>query len=193
VRNYEREASVTELLQRWSDGDQSAFEHVVRRLYADLHRLARNQMRREDAGHTLQPTALVNEVCLRLLRQDAASWESREQFLALAARLMRRVLVDHARQRHSAKRGSGASPLPLEEADDISVERRAELVALDDALSELSAVSPDRARIIELRYFCGFTIEEIAAVLNVSPATVSRGWRSARAWLRKEVQGRIGL
>jgi RNA polymerase sigma factor (TIGR02999 family) len=193
VSNDEREASVTELLQRWSDGDQAAFEHVVRRLYADLHRLARNQMRREHAGHTLQPTALVNEICLRLLRHDAASWDSREQFLAVAARLMRRVLVDHARQRNSAKRGGGAHPLPLEEADNTSLPRRADLVALDEALSELSAVSPDRARIIELRYFCGLTIEEIAAVLDVSTATVSRGWRSARAWLRKEVQGRSSL
>jgi RNA polymerase sigma factor (TIGR02999 family) len=162
-------------------------------LYADLHRLARNQMRREHPGHTLQPTALVNEVCLRLLRQDGATWESRQQFLAVAARLMRRVLVDYARQRHSAKRGNGALLLPLEEAGDISLVRRADIVALDEALSELSAVSPDRARIIELRYFCGLTIEEIAAVLDVSTATVSRGWRSARAWLRKEVQGRIGL
>jgi RNA polymerase sigma factor (TIGR02999 family) len=190
VSNHEREVSVTVLLQRWSDGDESAFEYVVGRLYADLRRIARSQMRREDAGHTLQPTALVNEVCLRFLRQDDASWESREQFLAVAARLMRRVLVDHARRRHSAKRGSGALPVPLENLGDIPLDRPAELVALDEALSELFVVSPDRARIIELRYFGGLTIEEIAAVLHVSTATVSRSWRSARAWLHKEVQAR---
>ena len=191
MTNHERETSVTELLQRWSDGDEAAFDRVVVRVYADLRRLARNQMRREGAGHTLQPTALVNEAVLRLLRQEDACWESREQFLAVAARLMRRVLVDYARQRHSAKRGSGASPLPLEDAGDIALDRPAELVALDEALSELSTISPDRARIIELRYFGGFTIEEIADVLDISTATVSRGWRSARAWLRKEVQARI--
>ncbi len=186
----EREASVTELLQRWSDGDKSAFECVVGLLYADLRRLARNQMRRESAGHTLQPTALVNEVCLRFLQQRGGSWRNRQQFLAVAARMMRRVLVDHARQRHSAKRGSGAPVLPLDDAE-IALDRPAHLVALDDALVELSAVSPDHARIIELRYFGGLTIEEIAAVLDVSTATVSRGWRSARAWLHKEVQERI--
>lgn len=193
MNDREREASVTTLLQRWCDGDQSAFEDVVRRLYADLRRIARNQMRREGAGHTLQPTALVNEACLRFLRQEEACWENRQQFLAVAARLMRRVLVDYARQRHSAKRGSGAPLLPLEEADDIPLDRPAELVALDEALSELSVISPERARIIELRYFGGLTIEEIADVLDISTATVSRGWRSARAWLRKEVQARIGL
>jgi RNA polymerase sigma factor (TIGR02999 family) len=193
VSKDEREVSVTVLLKRWSDGDQSAFEGVVARLYADLRRIARNQMRREYAGHTLQPTALVHEVCLRLLRQEGASWQSREQFLAVTARLMRRILVDHARQRHSAKRGSGAPVVPLEEAGEIPRERAAELVALDEALSELSAVSPDHARIIELRYFGGLTIPEIAAVLNVSPATVSRGWRSARAWLHKEVVERIAV
>jgi RNA polymerase sigma factor (TIGR02999 family) len=191
VSDEEREASVTELLHRWSDGDESAFEYVVGQLYADLRRIARNQMRREDAGHTLQPTALVNEVCLRFLRQDEASWENREQFLAVAARLMRRVLVDHARRRHSAKRGSGAPLVSLDEAGEIPLHRPGELIALDEALSELSTVSPERARIIELRYFGGLTIEEIAAVLNVSPATVSRSWRSARAWLHKEVQARV--
>jgi RNA polymerase sigma factor (TIGR02999 family) len=150
-------------------------------------------MRREDAGHTLQPTALVNELCLRLLQQDDASWQNRQQFLAVAARLMRRVLVDHARQRDSAKRGSGVSRLPLEDAGDIRLERPAELVALDEALSDLFVVSPERARIVELRYFGGLTIEEIAAVLNVSTATVSRNWRSARAWLHKEVKARINV
>ena len=191
MRNQEREASVTELLHRWSDGDESAFDSVVGQLYAELRRLARNQMRREDAGHTLQPTALVNEVCLRLLQQDDASWRNRQQFLAIAARLMRRILVDHARQRHSAKRGSGVSAVPLDDIGDIPLDRPAELVALDEALSELFVLSPERARIVELRYFGGLTINEIASVLNVSTATVSRGWRSARAWLHKEVQARI--
>lgn len=190
--SYQERDSVTAWLQRWSAGDETAFEAVITRLYADLRRIAKSQMRREDAGHTLQPTALVHEVCLRFLRQDETSWESREHFLAVAAHLMRRVLVDHARQQHSAKRGSGVSPLPLDEAGDVPLDRPAELVALDEALTELSAVSPDRARIIELRYFGGLTIEEIAAVLNVSPATVSRSWRSARAWLHKEMQARIG-
>lgn len=184
---------VTEMLQRWSQGDQSAFEGVVTRLYADLRRIARSQMRREEAGHTLQPTALVNEVCLRLIQQEGASWQNREQFLAVAARLMRRVLVDYARQRLSAKRGGGRSCLPLQEAGEIRLDRPAELVALDEAVSALSAVSPERARIVELRYFGGLTIEEIAGVLDVSPATVSRGWRSARAWLHKEVQERLEI
>ena len=193
MSSHERQACVTELLHRWSDGDEAAFDHVVGQLYAELRRIARNLMRREDAGHTLQPTALVNELCLRLLQQDDASWQNRQQFLAVAARLMRRVLVDHARQRDSAKRGSGVSRLPLEDAGDIRLERPAELVALDEALSDLSAVSPERARIVELRYFGGLTIEEIAAALNVSTATVSRNWRSARAWLHKEVKARINV
>jgi RNA polymerase sigma factor (TIGR02999 family) len=191
MSNQGRDASVTEWLHRWSDGDEAAFEYVVGQLYADLRRIARNLMRREDGGHTLQPTALVNELCLRLLQQDDASWQNRQQFLAVAARLMRRVLVDHARQRHSAKRGGGVSRLPLEDAADIRLERPAELVALDEALSDLFTVSPERARIIELRYFGGLTVEEIAAVLSVSTATVSRNWRSARAWLYKEVHARI--
>jgi RNA polymerase sigma factor (TIGR02999 family) len=181
------------LLRRWSDGDESAFDGVIGRLYADLRRIAKIQMRREDPAHTLQPTALVHEVCLRLLRQSGAAWQNRQQFLAVAARLMRRVLVDHARQRDSAKRGSGAPAVPLEEAGDILLDRPAELLALDEALSELFAISPDRARVVELRYFGGLTIDEIADVLNISPATVSRRWRSARAWLHKELQGRAGV
>jgi RNA polymerase sigma factor (TIGR02999 family) len=193
VSSYQREVAVTVLLQRWSDGDEAAFDDVVRRLYSDLRRIAANQMRRESRGHTLQPTALVNEACLRLLRQEDASWDNRQQFFALAARLMRRVLVDHARQRLSAKRGGGAFVVPLDDAGDIPLHRPAQLLALDEALAELFAVSPDRARIIELRYFGGLTLDEIAATLNVSRATVSRGWRSARAWLHKEVQGHIGV
>ena len=193
MSKHGREGSVTELLRRWSDGDASAFDEVIGRLYADLRRIAGNQMRREHAGHTLQPTALVNEACLRFLRQNDASWQSREHFLAFAAGLMRRILVDHARQRLSVKRGSGAPCLPLEDASDIPLDRPADLVALDEALSELSIASPDHARIIELRYFGGLTIDEIAAVLDVSTATVSRGWRSARAWLHQEVQRRTAV
>ena len=191
MRSRERRESVTELLHRWSDGDQAAFADVVSRLYADLWRLARSQMRREEAGHTLQPTALVNEVCLRLIQQEGASWENQEQFLAVSARLMRRVLVDYARQRLAAKRGGGHRWLPLEDAGEIPLNRPAELVALDEALSQLFAISPERARIVELRYFGGLTLEEVAGLLDVSPATVSRGWRSARAWLHKEIQGRL--
>ena len=183
--------SVTELLQRWSNGDESAFDAVVGRLYSDLRRIARNQMRREEAGHTLQPTALVHEAWVRLLRQEDASWESREQFLAVAARVMRRVLVDHARRRQSAKRGGGDAGVPLEEVSDVLPEPPAELLALDEALSDLSALSPERARIVELRYFGGLTIDEIARVLDVSPATVSRSWRSARAWLHHAVRERL--
>jgi RNA polymerase sigma-70 factor (ECF subfamily) len=185
--------SVTELLQRWSNGDVSAFDAIVGRLYSDLRRIARNQMRREETGHTLQPTALVHEAWVRLVRQEDASWESREQFLAVAARVMRRVLVDHARQRQSAKRGSGDAAVPLEHAGDVLLQRPAELVALDEALSDLFALSPERARIVELRYFGGLTIDEIAVILNVSPATVSRGWRSARAWLHNDVRERLRL
>ena len=184
----ERHQSITDLLQQWSNGDRAAFDQVISRLYADLRRLARHQMRREGAAHTLQPTALVNEVCLRLLQQQDASWENRQQFLGVAAHLMRRVLVDYARQRHSAKRGSGQQRLSLEDLGEIPMDRPAALVALDDALSALSAISPERAHIVELRYFGGLTIEETADVLGISPASVSRGWRSARAWLYKELQ-----
>lgn len=160
----------------------------MRLVYAELRRQAQLALRREDAGHTLQPTALVHEAWLRLGNQQGVHWESRTQFFALAARMMRRVLVDHARTRQALKRAGGAMQVSLgdvvQEGSPIDV---VDMIALDDALTRLAALDPQKARLVDLRYFAGLSIPEAAAVLGVSPATIGREWVVARMWLRREL------
>ena|SRR5438128_10145949 len=176
---------VTQLLLDWSNGDQSALDHLMPLVYEELHRLAHHYMRREPAGHTLQTSALVNEAYLRLIRQRDVQWQNRAQFFAIAARLMRRILVDHARTQKYAKRGGGALKVSLDQAAVVSQERAAELVALDDALQSLALIDPRRSNVVELRYFGGLSVEETAEVLRISPKTVRRDWNMAKAWLHR--------
>ncbi|GLC24904.1 sigma-70 family RNA polymerase sigma factor [Roseisolibacter agri] len=186
--------SVTERLLAWGAGDASAFDALLPTVYAELRRQARRALRRESVGNTLEPTALVHEAYLRLAGQERGQWRSREQFFGIAAQLMRRILVDHARARHAAKRG-GAQRVCVTLADgDASggpdaEEPRVDLLALHDALSRLAAFDARQAHVVELRYFGGLTIDETAAALGLSPATVKREWAVARAWLRRELAG----
>ncbi len=185
--------AVTELLRAWGAGDAHACDALVPLVYAELRRQARLALRREGTGHTLQPTALVHEAWLRLGGQHDGRWESRTQFFAIAAEMMRRVLVDHARQRRALKRGGGAVQVTLGEADNaVAVPAGTsidvlDLLALNDALARLAVLDPQKARLVDLRYFAGLSIPEAAAVLGVSPATVGREWAVARMWLRREL------
>ena len=180
---------VTTLLVRWSRGDASALDALIGLIYDDCRQIAARQMRGERPGHTLDPTALVHELYLRLVDQTRANWENRAQFFAVAARLMRRILVDHARARHRAKRGRSVTFVSLaaagEEPDDARV---GDVIAVDEALERLSEIDQDQVRIIELRFFAGLTVEETAHVLRRSPRTVKREWRLAKAWLFRELQ-----
>lgn len=178
---------VTQLLVAWSNGDQEALEKLIPMVYDELRRLARRYMNREHAGHTLQTTALVNEAYLRLIEQKDVKWQNRAHFFAISAQLMRRILVSMARARHADKRGGEAPRVSLDEALVISDERAAELVALDDAMKELASLDPRRCQVVELRYFGGLSVEETAEVLKVSPDTVMREWKRAKAWLYSEL------
>jgi len=180
---------VTELLVAWRRGDESAAERLIPLVYDDLRARAAGALRRERRAHTLTPTALVHEAYLRLVEGRPPEVEGRKHFLAIAARVMRRVLVDHARARNAAKRNQGKEALSLDEALTLGDGRGPALVRLDDALSALASFDPDKARLVELRYFAGLTIEETADVLDTSPATVKREWALARAWLHREVKG----
>jgi RNA polymerase sigma-70 factor, ECF subfamily len=180
-------AHVTELLVAWRAGDQSALEQLMPLVHAELRRLARRQMSRERNGHTLQTTALVNEAYMRLVDLSRVHWQDRGHFFAMAARLMRRILVDHARSRRFQKRGSGVCPVPLDEAFGVASERGTDLVALDDALEQLAAVDPRKAQVIEMRFFGGLSVVETAEALSVSPETVMRDWRLAKLWLLREL------
>jgi RNA polymerase sigma factor (TIGR02999 family) len=171
----------------WADGDQAALDKIMPLVYDELRRLAHRFMRREHPGHTLQTTALVDEAYLRLLNQTHTQWKNRAQFFSIAAQLMRRILVDHARSHLYAKRGGGARKVALDEVAVLSPERGADLIALDDALARLSSIDPRKCRIVELRYFIGLSVEETAELLGVSPITVKRDWLIAKAWLRREV------
>lgn len=178
---------ITPLLLRWSEGDQTALAQLLPVVYQELHRLAQSYLRRERADHTLQPTALINEAYLRLVKQDFPEWQSREHFFGVAARLMRQILVEHARAHAAAKRGGGAIELELDEAWKYSDEKAADFVALDDALQALAQLDERKVRIIELIYFGGLSLAETGAVLKLSVATVNKQLRLARAWLHREL------
>jgi RNA polymerase sigma-70 factor (ECF subfamily) len=180
--------NVTQLLLQWNDGDEGALERLMPVVYNELRRLASGYLRRERAGHTLQPTALVNEAYLRLVDQRSARWQNRAQFFGVAAQLMRRILVDHARLRQAAKRGgSDQQQLSLSHAERIASHQEIDLLALHEALNDLAQIDPQQSRIVELKFFGGLTIEETAEVLGISHATVERDWTLARAWLRREL------
>jgi RNA polymerase sigma factor (TIGR02999 family) len=179
---------VTDLLVAWSRGDAAALERLAPLVESELRLLAHRFMRRERPGHTLQTTALVNEAYLRLVGQREPRWQNRAHFFGIAARMMRRILIDHARKVAYAKRGGGAPRISLDEACIVSAERAAELVALDDALLALASVDERKCRVVELRYFAGLSVEESAEVLGVHPDTVTREWRRAKAFLRRELE-----
>ncbi|MGI8837152.1 MAG: sigma-70 family RNA polymerase sigma factor [Pyrinomonadaceae bacterium] len=180
--------AVTQLLLEWSKGDERALDQLMPLVYAELHRLASAYLSRERSDHTLQPTALVNEAYLRLIDQSSVAWQNRAQFFGIAAQMMRRILVNHARDRHAQKRGGpNAHKLSLTEAVSFFDDRDLNLTVLDETLTRLETFDPQQSRIIELRFFGGLTIEEVAEVIGISPATVKREWRTAKAWLYKEI------
>jgi RNA polymerase sigma factor (TIGR02999 family) len=179
---------ISQLLTKWSSGDESALEGLIPLVYDELRRLAKNYLRKERPGHTLQPTALVNEAYLRLADQKSMKWQNRAQFYGIAAQLMRRILVDHARLKHAEKRGGAEQQkLSITTADEMAAMPDLDVLALHEALEELGAIDPQQARIVELKFFGGLSIEEIAEVLRVGHATVERDWKMARAWLRRQL------
>ena len=183
------ESGVTQLLMRWGGGDERALDQLMPMVYDELRRLAGGYLRREWFNHSLECTALVHEAYLRLVDQTRADWKNRAQFFGVAAQMMRRILVDHARAQKAVKRGSNEPRLSLSQADLIPKQKDVDLLALDDALKTLAALDPQQGRIVELRFFGGLTIEETAEVLRISHATVERDWTVARAWLRREIEG----
>lgn len=184
------QSNVTELLLDWNRGNEEALDELMPLVYAELHRLAASYLKRERRGHTLQATALVNEAYMLLVDQTRVEWQNRAHFLGIAARLMRRILVDHARRRRADKRGGGARRVTLDETLLADGEGHdLDLVALDGALRELAETDERLGRLVELRYFGGLTIDETAEVLEVSPATVKRDWVTARAWLYRALRG----
>jgi RNA polymerase sigma-70 factor (ECF subfamily) len=178
--------AVTQLLLDWSNGNETALEHLIPLVHHELQRLARHYLRRERRGHTLQTSALINEAFLTLIGQNI-SWQNRAHFFGIAAQLMRRVLVEHARDRNRIKRGGDWERVSLDAAAELGRDGEPDLIALDDALSDLARMDPQQSRIVELRYFGGLTIEETAEVLGISHSTVEREWSLARAWLRREL------
>ncbi len=183
------ELGVTALLQAWSGGDASALERIVVLVYPELHRMAHRCLAGERAGHTLQSTALVNEAYLRLVKVHQMQWRDRAHFFAVGARIMRRILVDHARSKGYMKRGGGAARVDFDEALVVGAEPEPALVRMDAALTDLARFDPRKARIVEMRYFGGLNAEEIASVLAVSAQTVNRDWSLAKAWLAREMRG----
>ena len=183
------ERDVTQLLVDWSHGDESAFAQLTPLIYDELRRLARSHLRRERAGHTLQTTELVHEAYLRIVDQRRVRWQNRAQFYAIAAQMIRRILVDRARSRQAQKRGAARPRLSLDEAGPVAERQDLDLVALDEALEGLSKLDPQQSRIVELRFFAGLSVEETAEVLQISPATLKRQWTTARAWLLRELSG----
>lgn len=180
---------MTQLLRAWSEGDEAALEQLVPLVEAELRRLARAYMSRERQGHTLQATALVNEVFLRFAHTPTLPWQDRAHFIGIAARLMRRVLVDHARSRGSRKRGGGADRVPLDDAQLATPELPVDVIAVDRALETFAKIDRRKSQIVELRFFGGLSVEETADVLGISVETVKRDWRVARLWLSRELQG----
>jgi RNA polymerase sigma-70 factor (ECF subfamily) len=179
---------VTQLLGDWSGGDAGALDKLIPLVQPELHRLAHHYMTRERAGHTLQTTALLDEVYLRLVDNTKPLWQNRTHFVAAAAQLMRRIMVDHARERHSLKRGGGARKVTLDEAALVTETRSEELLALDEALARLAAQDPRKSQIVELRYFGGLTVKEAAEFLKLSQRTVEREWNMAKAWLYRALR-----
>jgi len=179
--------AISELLVKWTDGDASALERLMPLVYDELRRLARSHLRRERLALTLEPTVLVHEAYLRLVDQRTVNWQNRAQFFGLAARLMRNILVDHSRRRDAAKRGGDALRVTFSRADRLMGGQEAGVVALDDALKDLSAIKPLHSKIVELRFFAGLTVEETAEVLGISVKTVARNWSFARAWLARQM------
>ena len=185
----ENDAQITELLVAWSEGDESSLKCLLPMVERELRRVAHGLMRRENPNHTLQTTALVNEAYLKLVDQTRADWKNRAQFFAVAAQLMRRILLNYARTQKRGKRGGGAIRVALDEVSMLSPEKSDELIALDEALERLEKFDRLKSRIVEMRFFGGLTIEETAEVLSIAPPTVSLHWRLGRAWLRKEICG----
>jgi RNA polymerase sigma-70 factor (ECF subfamily) len=177
----------TELLRAWNEGDGSALDKLIPLVYDELYRLARRYMRQERPDHTLQATSLVNEAYLRLIDVNRIEWRNRTHFLALAAQMMRRILVEFARNRHRQKRGGGAVQVSLEDVQELPDAKEHDLVALSDALSGLATFDSRMSQVVELRFFGGLTVDETADVLNVSPETVMRDWKTAKAWLLREI------
>lgn len=181
-------ADITQLLLEWRNGSERALEDLMPLVYSELRRMARNYMRRQSPGHTLQTTALVNEAYMRLVDSNRVNWQDRNHFFAVSAQLMRRILVDFARKKNSQKRGGDQIMVTLDERVDKAAESGLDLVGLDEALTRLSEFSPRQSRIVELRYFAGLTEEQIADTLEISSRTVRRDWNLARAWLFRELQ-----
>jgi len=182
---------ITELLVAWGGGDEAALDRLMPLVYGELRRLARRYMSRESPGHTLQTTALVNEAYLRLVNWREVRWQNRAHFFAVSAQMMRRILVDFARDRQYLKRGGGARRVSLNEAAGFKVERGADLVALDEALTTLAEVDRRKAQVVEMRFFGGLSVEEVAEVLKVSKETVMRDWRLAKVWLLRELNNTV--
>jgi RNA polymerase sigma-70 factor, ECF subfamily len=176
---------ITELLLSWSKGDKEALEHLIPLVSSELRRLARRYMAKERSGHTLQTSALINEAYLRLVNQQNVDWQDRAHFFAVAAQIMRHILIDHARRYQYEKRGAGAQKIELDDAAVLGQQRAKELIALDDALIELAAFDARKSQIVELRFFGGLSIEEVAEVTKASPATVKRELRAAKLWLKR--------
>lgn len=180
---------ITQLLVAWSDGDESALDHLAPLIHSELHRLAHHYMSRERPGHLLQTSALVNEAYVRLIDWKNVRWQNRAHFFGVAAQLMRRILVDFARERQYLKRGGGALQVSLSEAAFLTVQRSTDFVALDEALTALAEIDRRKVRVVELRFFAGLSVEEVAEVLKVSKETVMRDWRLAKVWLLRELEG----
>ena len=182
------DADITALLVDWSNGDRSALEKLLPLVERELHRLAHSYMRREDPDHTLQTTALINETYLRLVDQRKVQWQNRAHFFGIAAQIMRRILLNYARDQNRLKRGGRAIHVSLSKADVMPAEKDRELISLNDALNRLGELDERKARVVELRYFGGLSVDEVAEILGVAPITVMRDWQFAKAWLARELQ-----
>lgn len=183
--------NVTQLLIGWSNGDREALDALLPVVYEELRKQAANYLRRERVGHTLQTTALIHEAYLKLVDQKNVHWQNRAHFFGIAAQLMRRILVDHARTKKRAKRGGSNIRVSFNEANVLAPSQNLDIVALDEALERLSQIDEQQSRIVELRFFSGLTVEETAAILAISPATVKRDWSMAKAWLHREISAVI--
>ena len=181
--------NITQLLVAWNGGDKAALDQLIPIVYEELRRQASNYLRRERPGHTLQTTALIHEAYVRLVDQKNVHWQNRAQFFGIAAQLMRRILVDHARTKHRAKRGGSAVRVSLTDTTAVTKDANLDLIEIDEALNRLAKIDEQQAQIVEMRFFSGLSVEETAAALNISPATVKRDWRVAKAWLHRSLAG----